>query len=150
MVTNYRVIFFTGTPSNNSKDRKVNLAGLGVSRPIYVYVDSPNLGFPYVNILGEAQCKQHPVQKIPEGLICPILYKFLLFPAVRSMLVTKTFSGRNVFLQGMLPGYVPSPSLCCYPNPNCLIFQGITFSNSYRYFGNTVLETIIFKRFDQP
>ena len=33
--------------------------GLGVSRTIYVNVDSPNLGFPY--FLGEAQCKKHPV-----------------------------------------------------------------------------------------
>ena len=30
---------------------------LGVSRPIYVNVDSPNLGFPYFNFLGKAQCK---------------------------------------------------------------------------------------------
>ena len=34
---------------------------LGVSRTIYVNVDSPNLGFPYFNLLGEAQCKKHPV-----------------------------------------------------------------------------------------
>ena len=29
---------------------------------IYVNVDSPNLGFPYFNFLGEAQWKKHPVQ----------------------------------------------------------------------------------------
>ena len=28
---------------------------------IYVSVDSPNLGFPYFNFLGEAQCKTYPV-----------------------------------------------------------------------------------------
>ena len=32
----------------------VNYARLGVSRPIYVNVDSPNLGFPYFNFLGLA------------------------------------------------------------------------------------------------
>ena len=31
------------------------LTGLGVSRPIYVDVDSPNLGFPYFNFLGGYQ-----------------------------------------------------------------------------------------------
>ena len=30
-------------------------ARLGVSRPIYVNVDSPNLGFPYFNFLGGYQ-----------------------------------------------------------------------------------------------
>ena len=34
---------------------------LGVSRPIYVNVDSPNLGFPYFNFLGGYQLKKHPV-----------------------------------------------------------------------------------------
>ena len=34
---------------------------MGVSRTIYVNVDSPNLGFPYFNFLGEAQCKKQPV-----------------------------------------------------------------------------------------
>ena len=33
---------------------------LGVSRPIYVNVDTPNLGFPYFNFLGY-QLKKHPV-----------------------------------------------------------------------------------------
>ena len=32
---------------------------LGVSRTIYVNVDSPNLGSPCFNILGEAQCKKN-------------------------------------------------------------------------------------------
>ena len=34
---------------------------LGVSRPIYVNVDSPNLGFPYFNFLGGVPVKKHPV-----------------------------------------------------------------------------------------
>ena len=34
---------------------------LGVSRPIYVNVDSPILGFPYFNFLGGYQLKKHPV-----------------------------------------------------------------------------------------
>ena len=39
---------------------------LGVSRKIYVNVDSPNLGFPYFNFLGEAQWKkqQQKQQKV--------------------------------------------------------------------------------------
>ena len=32
--------------------KKLILARLGVSTPIYVNVDSPNLGFPYFNFLG--------------------------------------------------------------------------------------------------
>ena len=32
-----------------------------VSRPFYVKVDSPNLGFPYFNFLGGYQLKKHPV-----------------------------------------------------------------------------------------
>ena len=35
-------------------------AMLGVSRPIYVAVDSPNLGFPYFNFLGGYQLKKTP------------------------------------------------------------------------------------------
>ena len=34
---------------------------MGVSRPIYVAVDSPNLGFPYFNFLGGYQLKKHPL-----------------------------------------------------------------------------------------
>ena len=34
---------------------------LGVSRPIYVNVDSPSLGFPYFNFLDGYQLKKHPV-----------------------------------------------------------------------------------------
>ena len=33
---------------------------IGVSRPIYVNVDTPNLGFPYFNFLGY-HLKKHPV-----------------------------------------------------------------------------------------
>ena len=48
-------VFFTGPPPKNLKYKKVDL---GVSRPIYVNVDSPNLGFPYFSFRGE------PVKKI--------------------------------------------------------------------------------------
>ena len=34
-------------------------------RPIYVGVDSPNLGFTYFNFLGGDQLKKHPVQQFP-------------------------------------------------------------------------------------
>ena len=38
---------------------------LGVSRPIYVNIDSPKLGFPYFNFLGGYQWeKKHPVPPI--------------------------------------------------------------------------------------
>ena len=43
------------------KVRSTKKARLGVSRPIYVNVDSPNLGFPYFNLLGGYQWKKHPV-----------------------------------------------------------------------------------------
>ena len=42
-LTIYRVIFFTGTPPKSTE--KLILARLGVSWPMYVNVDSPNLGF---------------------------------------------------------------------------------------------------------
>ena len=42
--TNLQGVFLTGTPPKTSKYKKVNL---GASRPIYVNVDSPNLGFTY-------------------------------------------------------------------------------------------------------
>ena len=54
----YRVFFFTGTPPKSTK--KLIWARLGVSRPIYVNVDSPNLGFPYFNFLGGYQLKKTP------------------------------------------------------------------------------------------
>ena len=41
----YRVVFLTGPPLKSSKYRKVKR--FGVSRTIYVNVDSPNLGFTY-------------------------------------------------------------------------------------------------------
>ena len=46
-------VFLTGTPPKSSKYKKLIKARLGVSRPIYVNIDSPNLDFPY--FLGEAQ-----------------------------------------------------------------------------------------------
>ena len=46
-------VFSTGTPLKSSKYKKFNLGWLGVSRPIYVNVDTPNLGFPFFNFLGD-------------------------------------------------------------------------------------------------
>ena len=45
-------------PLKVQNTEKLVWARLGVSWTIYVNVDSPNLGFPYLNFLGEAQCKQ--------------------------------------------------------------------------------------------
>ena len=50
----YRFFFFTGSPLKSSKAR------LGVSRTIYVNVDSPKLCFPNFNFSGEAQWKNTP------------------------------------------------------------------------------------------
>ena len=47
----YTGCFFTGTPLKSFK----YLARLVVSRPIYVNVDSHNLGSPYFNFLGGYQ-----------------------------------------------------------------------------------------------
>ena len=41
-----------GSPLKSSKYKKLIWARLGVSGPIYVNVDSPNLGFPYFIFLG--------------------------------------------------------------------------------------------------
>ena len=43
---------YTGPPLKSSKYKKLISARLGVSRTIYVNVDSPNLGFTYFNFLG--------------------------------------------------------------------------------------------------
>ena len=57
---------------------------LGVSRTIYVNVDSPNLGFPYFNFLGEAQWKKDTLYKIVfnfspnHGVGGPLGYSFPL------------------------------------------------------------------------
>ena len=40
---------------------------LGVSRPIYVAVDSPNLGFPCFNFLGGYQLKKIPCTNNHQG-----------------------------------------------------------------------------------
>ena len=48
----YRVVFVTGTPPLKIlSTKKLIQARLGVSRTIYVNVDSPNLGVPYFNFL---------------------------------------------------------------------------------------------------
>ena len=49
------------SPLKYRSTEKLIWARLGVSRTIYVNVDSPKLGFPYFNFSGEAQCKKHPV-----------------------------------------------------------------------------------------
>ena len=54
--------FSLGLPQKCWSKEKLIYAKLGVSRTIYVNVDSPNLGFPYSNFLREAQCKKHPVR----------------------------------------------------------------------------------------
>ena len=41
----------------------------GVSRPIYVNVDTPNLGFPYFNFLGGYQLKKTPCTYIKLSLL---------------------------------------------------------------------------------
>ena len=53
--------FFTlGLPLKVQSTKKLILARLGVSRTIYVAVESPNLGFPYFNFLGGCQLKKTP------------------------------------------------------------------------------------------
>ena len=66
----YRVIFFTGTPLKSTE--KLIWARLGVSRPIYVNVDSPNLGFPYFNFLGGTSEKNPPLYN-------PLIFHLLQF-----------------------------------------------------------------------
>ena len=61
------MFFLTGTPPKNSKYKKVNLGKVRCIWPIYVNVDSPNLGFPYFNFLGGYQLKKHPVGQNDEG-----------------------------------------------------------------------------------
>ena len=56
----YRV--FLVPPLKVLSTKKLTKARLGVSRAIYVSVDSPNLGFPYFNFLGGCSEKNHPVQ----------------------------------------------------------------------------------------
>ena len=46
-------------PLKNRSTKKLFYARLGVSRPIYVNVDSPSLGFTYFNFLGGNQWKEN-------------------------------------------------------------------------------------------
>ena len=55
----YKVSFSLGLPLKFLSTEKLISAGLDVSRTIYVNVDSSNLGFPYLNFLGEAQWKKN-------------------------------------------------------------------------------------------
>ena len=61
----YRVFFSLVPPIKVPSTKTLILARLGVSRPIYVNVDSPNLGFPYFNFLGgyKWEEKKHPVNE---------------------------------------------------------------------------------------
>ena len=68
----YRVFFTLVPPLKSSKYKQVNLGRLGVSSPIYVNVDSPNLGFPYFNFLRGYQRKKHPVLLLINGRQCLI------------------------------------------------------------------------------
>ena len=52
--------FSLGLPLKFTSTEKLILAGLGVSRTIYVNVDSPNLCFPYFNFLGGYQWNKLP------------------------------------------------------------------------------------------
>ena len=52
---NIQGVFFTGTPLKVLSTKKLIQARLGVSRPRYVNVESPNLGFPYFNFVGGYQ-----------------------------------------------------------------------------------------------
>ena len=47
----YRVVFLTGPPLKVLSTKQLILARLGVSRTIYVNVDTPNLGFTYRVVL---------------------------------------------------------------------------------------------------
>ena len=57
----YREFFLTGTLPKNLKYKKVNL---GKVRCIYVNVDSPNLGFPYLNPVSGALAWKIELEKI--------------------------------------------------------------------------------------
>ena len=64
--TIYRVIFLTGSKVQSTK--KLIYARLGVSRTIYVNVDTPNLGFTYFNFnllnpVEKVQATQKPTTK---------------------------------------------------------------------------------------
>ena len=57
--TNIQGVFFHWYPPKSSKYKQVNQARLGVSWPIYVNVDSPNLGFPYLKNGKKPKHDQH-------------------------------------------------------------------------------------------
>ena len=54
-------VFEKYTPKN-SKYKKLIWARLGVSRLIYVNIDSPNLGFPYFNCIWKLQLKYNGLE----------------------------------------------------------------------------------------
>ena len=66
--------FFSGNPLRVPSIKKLILARLGVSRPIYVNVDSPNLGFPHFNFLGGYQWEKTPCNFV---YVCVLLFSLL-------------------------------------------------------------------------
>ena len=65
---------FSGNPLRVPSIKKLILARLGVSRPIYVNVDSPNLGFPHFNFLGGYQWEKTPCNFV---YVCVLLFSLL-------------------------------------------------------------------------
>ena len=63
--------FYLALPQQVPSTEKLINARLGVSRTMYVNVDSPNIGFPYFNFVGEAQWKKSPCIKGVKCLIRP-------------------------------------------------------------------------------
>ena len=64
----YRVFFQLVPPLNVLSTKKLILARLGVSRQVYVNVDSPNLGFPYLNLFRGGPVK-NTLYFTPDGQI---------------------------------------------------------------------------------
>ena len=62
---NIQGVFFTGAPLKVPSTEKLIKARLGVSRTIYINVDSPNLGFSYFNFLGGTSEKKSPCLSNP-------------------------------------------------------------------------------------
>ena len=72
----YRVFFSLGLPLKCLSTEKLIWARLGVSGPIYVNVDSPNLGFPYFNFLGGVPVKKQArkPRSYASPKLCPPTY----------------------------------------------------------------------------
>ena len=77
---------------------------LGVSRTIYVNVDSPNLVFPYFNFLGEAQCIKTPC-------IFRHLYLFKRMQLVSDETITQHWKQIKWFHRVFACDIIPAPNL---------------------------------------